>query len=244
MMAIQYRESSWPLFVGLFVASLHGVIHTLGPGHGKAVVIAYFVGERGSLWRGVQMGGQIALIHVLSAIVVVLVTDFAVRQATGSAPSDYRTVRLVSYASIIAIEGWMLIKAIRAAGVEPHSGHEHHEGCGCPHLAEPAKGIGGFLSLAVGAVPCTGALLVLLFGLANDLLWPSAIIVVAISLGMALALSAVGIAAILGRRYVDKRLGEDTARQGKIASGLRICAAAVVLLICGFLSTLTWAGRL
>ena len=249
MTDIKDRQSSWPLFVGLFVAFLYGVVHTLGPGHGKAVVIAYFVGERGSLWRGVKMGGQIALFHVLSAIVVVFVTDFAVRQATGSAPSDYRAMRLASYATIIAIGFWMLVKAIRAARVsghhengDGHDHHEHHGGCGCTHLAQPAKGVGGFLSLAVGAVPCTGALLVLLFGLANDLLWPSVVLVVAISAGMAMALSGVGIAAILGRRFLDRRVGEDAARQHKVAARLRIAAAAAVLCIGCVLFGLTWSG--
>jgi ABC-type nickel/cobalt efflux system permease component RcnA len=251
MTDIKDRQSSAPLFIGLLVAFLYGVVHTLGPGHGKAVVIAYFVGERGSLWRGVKIGGQIAVFHVLSAIVVVMITDFAVRQATGSAPSDYRAVRLVSYASIVAIGLWMLIKAVRSARATSHrhdhhahgDDHEHHhEGCGCAHLAEPAKGIGGFLSLAVGAVPCTGALLVLLFGLANDLLWPSVILVVAISAGMALALSGVGVAAILGRRFLDKRVGEDAARQHKVAAGLRIAAAGAVVVIGCALFALTWSG--
>ena len=209
MTDIRDSRSSRAMLWGLLVAFLYGVLHTLGPGHGKAVVIAYFIGERGSLWRGVRMGGQIALLHVLSAIFVVVVTDFAVRQATGRAPSDYRLVRLVSYAAIIAIGLWMLFKAVRGAraarGVGDH--HEHHAGCGCAHLAEPAEGVAGFLSLAVGAVPCTGALLVLLFGMANDLLWPSVILVVAISLGMAIALSGVGVAAILGRRYIGPQGG-------------------------------------
>ena len=242
MTDIKDRQSSWPLFTGLFVAFLYGVVHTLGPGHGKAVVIAYFVGERGSLWRGVKMGGQIALFHVLSAVIVVLITDFAVRQATGSAPSDYRMVRLISYASIIAIGFWMMVKAILAARASRYHDHEHHEGCGCSQLAKPAKGVGGLLSLAVGAVPCTGALLVLLFGLANDLLWPSVVLVVAISAGMALALSGVGIAAILGRRFLDRRVGDDAARQHKVAAGLRIAAAAAVLCVGCVLFGLTWSG--
>ena len=195
------------------------------------------------------MGGQIALCHVLSAIVVVLVTDFAVRQATGKAPSDYRMVKLVSYASIAVIGLWMLVKAIRSARQSSghahhhHEHHEHHEGCGCEHLAQPVKGVSGFLALAVGAVPCTGALLVLLFGLANDLLLPAIIMVVSISLGMAIALSGIGIVAILGRRFVDRKAGDDVRRQHRLANGLRIASAAIVLLIGCVLFSMTWANE-
>ena len=245
MTDIKDRRTSGALLAGLLVAFIYGVLHTLGPGHGKAVVISYFVGEKGSLWRGARMGGQIALFHVLSAIVVVLITDFAVRQATGKAPSDYRVVRLISYASIAAIGIWMLTKAIRSARANSHAHshhdhHDHHEGCGCEHLAQPVKGVSGFLSLAVGAVPCTGALLVLLFGLANDLMWPAIVMVISISAGMALALAAVGVAAILGRRFVDKRIGEDAGRQHRLASGLRIASATAVLSIGCALFAFTW----
>ena len=249
MTDIKDQESSGALFWGLLTAFLYGLLHTLGPGHGKAVVVSYFVGEKGSLWRGVRMGGQIALCHVLSAIVVVLVTDFAVRQATGKAPSDYRMVKLVSYASIAVIGLWMLVKAIRSARQSSghahhhHEHHEHHEGCGCEHLAQPVKGVSGFLALAVGAVPCTGALLVLLFGLANDLLLPAIIMVVSISLGMAIALSGIGIVAILGRRFVDRKAGDDVRRQHRLANGLRIASAAIVLLIGCVLFSMTWANE-
>lgn len=239
MTDIKDRRSSGPLFWGILIAFFYGVVHTLGPGHGKAVVISYFVGEGGSLWRGLRFGSQIAVFHVFSAILVVCVADFALRQATGEAPSDYRIIRLASYASIIGIGLWMLIKTVR--GIRAERAHEdHHEGCACAHLAEPTKGVSGLLSLAVGAVPCTGALLVLLFGLANDLLWPSITLVIAISLGMALTLSAIGIAAILGRRFLDRRAGDDAARKQRLASSLRIGSAASVCLIGCLLFALAW----
>ena len=93
MTSIRDRNSSGPLWTGLLVAFIYGLVHTLGPGHGKAVVISYFVGEGGGLMRGVGMGTRIAIFHVLSAIVVVWVTDFAVRQATGLTAQDWHVVR-------------------------------------------------------------------------------------------------------------------------------------------------------
>ena len=153
------------------------------------------------------MGVQIAIFHVLSAIIVVWITDFAVRHATGNAPSDYRLVKLVSYAAIAVIGAFMLRTAIRNARVKhshdhkqdhEHAGDEshHHEGChACEALADN-KGPSAWLALAVGSVPCTGALLVLLFGMANDLLVPAIFMVIAISAGMAIAMSCIGMLAI------------------------------------------------
>ena len=240
MSSIRDRESSGPLWTGLLVAFLYGLVHTLGPGHGKAVVISYFVGEGGNLGRGVAMGTKIAVFHVLSAIIVVWVMDFAVRQTTGAAPSNYRAVKLVSYAFIALIGGWMLWKAVRAGSrVHSHADHGHHHSCAACEAAEkPSKGMSGWLALAVGSVPCTGALLVLLFGMANDLLGPAILLVVAISAGMAVAMSGIGILAILGRHAIDRKLdGEGGAR---FALRARIVGAALVLAIGLGLFSLTY----
>ena len=110
-------------------------------------------------------------------------------------------------------------------------------------MAKPVRGLSGFLALAVGAVPCTGALLILIFGLANDLLIPAIVMVIAISVGMAIALSVVGIAAILGRRFVDRRSGEDAERQHRIATGLRVASALAVLCIGSALFAVTYFDR-
>ena len=244
MTSIRDRKSSGPLWTGLLVAFLYGLVHTLGPGHGKAVVISYFVGEGGSLMKGVGMGTKIAIFHVLSAIIVVWITDFVVRQATGVAPSDYRTVKLVSYAAIAGIGAWMLWKALRVPkhthshANEDEDHHHHHEGCDACAAAINPKGMSGWLALAVGSVPCTGALLVLLFGMANDLLMPAIFMVVAIPVGMAVAMSGIGILALLGRRVVDQRMSSE--KSERFARKARVFGAAAVLLIgCG-LFCLTW----
>ena len=45
--------------------------------------------------------------------------------------------------------------------------------------------------------------------MANDLLGPAIFMVCAISAGMAVAMSGIGVIAIMGRRYVDRRLKGD-----------------------------------
>ena len=243
MSVIRNRESPGPLWAGLLIAFAYGLVHTLGPGHGKAVVISYFVGEGGGLLRGVSMGARIAVFHVLSALVVVWLTDFAVRQATGHAPSDYRIVRLISYAAIAGIGGWMLWRALKAAR-HSHSGKGPHHGCrACAAAANREDRPGGWLALAVGSVPCTGALLVLLFGMANDLLGPAVLMVAAISAGMAVAMSGIGLLAILGRRLLERKAAGREDRLRNATQSLRIAGASAIVLIGLGLLLFTWTGR-
>jgi len=235
--------------LALLIAFAYGAIHTLGPGHGKAVVISYFVGTGGSLRRGVSMGGRIAVMHVLSAVVVVFLLDFAVRQATGAAPSDYRLIRLGSYALIVTIGAVMLwralaaVRAQRAAEDHAHHHHHHHDahaGCAACAAAHAGSKGGGWIAAAVGVVPCTGALIVMLFGLANDLVVPAVMMVVAISAGMALAMSAIGVAAILGRNWTEARLAVTPDRRIRFEAGARIAGAACVLVIGATLFVVTF----
>jgi len=243
MAGLRAGGSSNAFWFAMLVAFGYGLVHTLGPGHGKAVVISYFVGAGGSFRKGVSMGVIIAVCHVFSSIIVVLLADFAVRQATGQAPSDYRMIRLGSYALVVVIGAVMLRNAIRSfrSREDGHSDHDHHHhDCLACAALEKRKDAGKWLALAVGSVPCTGALLVLLFGLANDLLMEAILMVAAISAGMAIAMSCIGILAIIGRRAVFRRMkGDNPNRDVRIASVFRIAGACLVLLIGCLLSGIT-----
>jgi len=243
MTAIRDRNSSTAIWIGVLLSFIYGILHTLGPGHGKAVVISYFVGHGGSLGRGIRMGSQIAVFHVLSAVVVVLLTNFIIRQATGHVPSDFRLVKLISYSVITVIGVYMLWQALRIVMFKPAGhGHEHgldsvggdaghHSSCACSSHSTQHAGPVGWLALAVGAVPCTGALLVLLLGLSNDLLGPAILMVVAMSLGMAISMSGIGILAILGRRYVDRKFIQSDSLPVGFGHAIRITAAALIVIV-------------
>ncbi|WP_209598150.1 DUF3299 domain-containing protein [Ruegeria sp. HKCCSP351] len=244
--------SAQAILLAVLLAFGYGALHTLGPGHGKAVVISYFVGTGGSLRRGLAMGARIAIFHVASAIMVVFLLDLAVRQTTGAAPSDYRMIRLLSYSLIVAIGAVMLWQAIRSMRQQTpeavqhkhdhhHADHAHGACAGCN--AHEARGGGGWIAAAVGVVPCTGALIVMLFGLANDLIWPAILMVVAISAGMAVAMSALGVAALWGRGWAERRFASDQPTRERFAKGARLAGAICVLVIGGglFFNTLLHA---
>jgi nickel/cobalt exporter len=220
MKAIRDGNTMAPLLIGLVLAFAYGVVHALGPGHGKVVVATYFLGRDAQIGRGLMMGLEIAVYHVLSAIVVVALADLVLREAFGTAPAEVAGVRLTSYGLIALIGCTMLAQAIRRsrlrrAGIEVAQdccghghGHDHdHE----KHAHGTASGGGrraqeGALSLGVGIVPCTGAVLILLYALANDILLPGLLLVIAIAAGMAITMGALGMLSILARNAVAARL--------------------------------------
>jgi ABC-type nickel/cobalt efflux system permease component RcnA len=228
---VRYNQTSGALLLGLLIAFAYGVIHTLGPGHGKAVVVSYFIGRRGGLVRGIGMGCRIAFFHVISAVAVVSLADFAFRQVSGAAPSDFGLVRQISYAGIVAVGSYLLLNAARTIRHRANS-QSHIHNCPCAVHADHHDRLGGgLLSLVVGAVPCSGAISILFYGLANDLLVPSIALVAAISVGMAVAMSAIGISALYGGRFLKTRLRRRVDGPSRLVLSFEVASSALVFLL-------------
>lgn len=231
MRAIRDGESSAPLMLGLLLAFAYGAIHAAGPGHGKLVVMTYFLSRDARIGRGLLMGVQIAVMHVLSAIVVVVFADFLLRKGFGGAPSEVPAVRIVSYGLILLIGLAMLWRAARRA-MQPAHAHHHHDhhdhacGCGARHDE------GGLLSFGVGLVPCTGSILILLYAMANGILPAGLLLVGTIALGMAVTMGGLGLLSVLARRFVADRLDAGT---GRMAVAIDVAGSFAIVLLGGAL---------
>jgi nickel/cobalt transporter (NicO) family protein len=210
MRAVRDGRTTGALLGAMLLAFAYGALHALGPGHGKVVVMGYFLSREARIGRGLLMGGQIALAHTASAVVIVTFADLLLRRTFGGVPAEIPAVRAASYGLIVLIGGLMLARALRAARAAPAArhGHGHHHGpaaCGCAGTAAP-RGEGGLLSLGVGLVPCTGSVLILLYAFANDILWAGLALVAAVAAGMAVTMGALGLASVAARRLLVARL--------------------------------------
>jgi ABC-type nickel/cobalt efflux system permease component RcnA len=243
MRAIRDGETSAPLLIGVLLAFAYGVLHALGPGHGKVIVVSYFLSHDAQIMRGFLMGLQIAAFHVLSAAVVVALADLVLRQAFGSAPAEVAGVRLASYGLIALIGCSMLVQAVqrsrlRRAGitvVDECCGHGHarrHEPSGTgPGAGERARQ--GALSLGVGLVPCTGAVLILLYAMANDILFAGVALVLAIAAGMAITMGALGVLSIVARNAVAARVEAGRNAPGRLAIAMDYAGALAITALGG-----------
>jgi nickel/cobalt exporter len=250
MKAIRDGETSMPLLVGVGLAFLYGVVHALGPGHGKLVVVSYFLSREARIGRGLLMGLQIAIFHVLSAMVVVALADLLLRQAFGGPPAEVAGVRLASYGLIGLIGMVMLAQAgrrswLRRQGIEVghaccHHGHESHDHARA-RSEVGARANEGALSLGVGLVPCTGAVLILLYALANGILLAGALLALAIAAGMAITMGALGVLSVVARNAVAARIeAAGSAGTGTLAVVGDYAGALLITLIGAALFWSAW----
>jgi ABC-type nickel/cobalt efflux system permease component RcnA len=87
------------------------------------------------------------------------------------------------------------------------------------------------LAIAAGFVPCSGAILILTFAIANGILVSGLVMVVAIALGMALTLGGLGLASMLVHHQVTFRMGG----RGGAMRWLGLLGPLLILVIGGLL---------
>ena len=56
------------IVLSLLVAMGFGALHALEPGHGKTLVAAYFVGERGTAWHALLLGLTVTASHTIGCL--------------------------------------------------------------------------------------------------------------------------------------------------------------------------------
>ena len=95
-----------------------------------------------------------------------------------------------------------------------------------------ARSPGWLLLTAAGIAPCAGALVVILLSIALDVVWAGVVGVIAIAFGMAITLSAIGIASMVAHRLIiaDGR-SQEIGRFTAIAASLIVIATAGTLLL-------------
>jgi nickel/cobalt transporter (NicO) family protein len=218
----------------------YGVVHTLGPGHGKAVVVAYFLDStRPRAWiEGIFAGAWIAFTHTLAALLLAGALKLLGTVGLLGALREVRNVEMVSYLMILAIGIWRLWAGITGRVHEHHHGdghghdHDHHDHGHQHHDTSQRTRAGWLLLTAAGIAPCAGALVVILLAVALDVIWAGVVGVIAIAFGMAITLSAIGLASMVAHRLIiaDGR-SQEIGRFTAIAASLIVIATAGTLLL-------------
>lgn len=233
------------LLIGAALCFLYGVFHAAGPGHGKVVTMSYFLGRDAKAWRGVMMGGQVALTHVGGAIALAVVASLLMQGAASPSLEDLRWVKLLSYAAVTGIGLWLLQDRLRGGhagectvdhghGHDHH--HDHHDHLGHHHGHDHGARGGMVAAIVAGAVPCTGAVLVLLYCIANGAPLIGLGFVLLIGLGMAITLAAFGLVGMFARRRAlafagGGGLAAGDARASRWRRGLDLLGPSLIVLV-------------
>lgn len=233
----------------LVICLIYGMLHALGPGHGKSIVVGYFIARRGRWRQGVALGAGITVTHTMSAVLLLLIL-YAIFKTTVFAAFETGRIGIerASYALIMLTGVLLVVLGIKDFFTQRKQAKIAAEGA----VAEPVSGnalpptarwreiIG--VAAVTGIVPCPAVALIVLFCLLNSMVALSLLGALVICVGMTITNVAFGIAAVAFRKGIDKG-SAHTHIATKIYT-VATLAGGVIIFISGLLLfTNQFAGR-
>jgi nickel/cobalt exporter len=218
-------DLSWLVILGSLAAAMFwGAAHALSPGHGKTIVTAYLVGQRGTPRHAALLGLITTVTHTIGVFalgaVTLLLSQFIVPDRL------YPFINLLSGVLVVAIGTsvfWARYRHRRAHRHGDDHHHRHHE-----HDHEPAgPSLRGLVAVGVsgGLLPCPSALVVLLAAISLHRVAFGMLLILAFSIGLAATITSIGLVAVLAKQAFRR-----VSFEGRVVSLLPALSALVILL--------------
>lgn len=178
----------------LAFAYLYGLIHALGPGHGKTLVASYFLSNEKSYSRALFVSLAIGVVHTFSAFLLTLIIYFAVNSFLSGFLNDtvfYTTkisaLIIISIALYLLYQKYRAYKKIAEAKKQPSfnfSTTPHTATCSCSACKVDEKSTDAALIISAGIIPCPGTVTIFIFSLSLGLYYAGFLSALVMSLGM------------------------------------------------------------
>jgi ABC-type nickel/cobalt efflux system permease component RcnA len=241
-------DSHRGLWALLAIAAGLGAAHALTPGHGKTLVAAYLIGERGTVWHAVVLGLATTVTH--TGTVIALAGGLLVLYPNAVPEQLQMGLGLGGGLLIAGLGTWLLLRRlageadhIHLAGHHHHHHDRHHHHHDHHHQSEhdpdnPARlhpatrevngGLRGLILLGIsgGIIPCWDAILMFGFAVSTRRLWLALPLLLAFSAGLASVLIATGILVVR-----LKGLAASRWENSRLIRGLPVISALLVTLM-------------
>ena len=190
------RLGFWVVLASLGLALFWGAAHALSPGHGKSIVTAYLVGQRGTPRHAVLLGVIVTVTHTIGVFVLGLVTLLLSRFVV---PDElYPWLNLVTGLLVAGIGASVLRARLGHRLAHAHGHHHHHHHHDHSHEALSLRSLLA-VGISGGLLPCPSALVVLLAAISLHRLAFGLVLILAFSLGLAATITGIGVVAVVAK---------------------------------------------
>ncbi|WP_313162201.1 nickel/cobalt transporter [Kosakonia cowanii] len=231
----QYSGGLW-LLTGAF---FYGVLHAIGPGHGKFIVATYLSTNKESETAARMVPLLGSLMQGVSAILFVFILAVGFNLASGDLSESRWYVEKVSAVLIGGFGAyviWRAVKSLQPRALRIRSlTHVHDAQCGCAHHGVGVSTQGDWKTrlgviLAIGARPCSGAIMILLFSNVLGIVTWGMAAVMTMAFGTALSIMGLSLAVRYARNRTAALFGSEPGRLRWLVPGLKIAGGVALML--------------
>jgi ABC-type nickel/cobalt efflux system permease component RcnA len=212
----------------LLGALIFGAFHAFTPGHGKTLVAAYLVGEKGTIWHAIVLALTTTAMHTGTVIAIAGMLWY-LYEGRKVPPETQGCLQMGGGALLLIVGGWLLLRRVQGKADHVHlTGHAAHDGFRRQPRSEVAspdesRGVDRrfyraekktswlrvvLLGIGGGVIPCWDAILLLLVAISAGRLGFALPMLVAFSLGLGAVLVGFGILVVYAHRAGDRAFGD------------------------------------
>lgn len=186
---IKQNNSVSSYFWLLFFSFIYGVLHAIGPGHGKSLVASYFLSENHSVVKAFNISLLIGVVHTFSAFLLTVFIYLVLNLLFASFLTDVSLVATkLSAIIIIVIASYLIYKKYKEYKASKKISFSLHNpnapSCGCSGCRTKSEDLG--IILAAGIVPCPGTVTIFIFTFGLGIYFVGFLSAIFMSLGMSL----------------------------------------------------------
>lgn len=199
------QGDDFALFILLGVSFIYGIIHALGPGHGKTLAFSYFMANKSSYIKAFWVSQASAFIHIIGAFILVVISVFILQSILNNFVNDSVVILTkVSAIMIILLAIYILYNKL------------NHKSCSCssccssseekaptwstsaPSAFNVTKTTNSlkanfmkqdlYFVLTAGLIPCPGTVVLFIYAFVLKTYFAVILAAIAISFGMGLVI--------------------------------------------------------
>jgi len=259
MTALLQQMVSQPRQMGLALMGfslLYGILHALGPGHGKVVIATFLATHPTKMKTSLQLTLAAALLQGGVAIALVTIMLLGLQLSSRQLHIGSYWLERGSYLLVVGLGVWLcwragskiarLLPAPRLAVrrlVPLQQEHQHSAHCGCGHQHVPdsqalEKAVSGktkmLVILSMGLRPCSGAIMMLLFSKVIGVYQWGVLSALAMAAGTAITITTMAVLVQVSRALALKlSYGKKTRGNTDFIWAVLSLAGGILLLVIG-----------
>ena len=218
----------------LGLSFLYGVLHSVGPGHGKMIVTTFLATHPSKAKHALILTILSAFMQALVAIILVSILVLLFNNSMRDVNAKAAELISISFLTMAGLGAFIIFRAAKKLWdhIRDKKAHQHNHfaSAGEINKATTWQAYLGMI-VSIGIRPCTGAIMVLLFSNMIGIYWLGIISAIIMAIGTAITTSTIALLTISGKKVINRYLKREDNQFSISNISLQIIGGGILTLV-------------